>query len=463
MWYYNGARNKGIIKMLTSMQRKAGLWITGAFRTSPTSGVKALAGLLPIPHLLKRMADRAAARFVTLTKTHPLRALVTEEYHGKALLHRISLACLTPRQREKVKGPLVDNTLVCPQISEPIAPVPPQAQPGLRLINRFKEQIGISNVDNVPVIDIRHVELRDYLIDWFANPNAAIVAVDASQPVVAPGQPGRAATAAAVIQRGRARIQLSAVSTGILQALLLDDINEIDILTDLSTAIDRILDCSAHSGQQYSIAACDALKSWLESNPNNIIRIYYTPSDRRWGYLPIHAEAHELACGLQVPGNVGGGKMTIDKFKKQADASALKAWTNQFESPSYRGHNFLALGTLDAGELIPTTVKGGSWMQSAKEAIDQGGNSIYSNALFACMCQAILNHAPIGSYYERFNFTDEPRSCSCGTSLESRDHIIKRCMLYKEPRVVRRLDQLINFLKWNPTAFAFKNAPTGVG
>ncbi|PPR07516.1 hypothetical protein CVT26_013545, partial [Gymnopilus dilepis] len=375
MWYYNGARNKGVIKMLTSMQCKAGLWITGAFRTSPTGGVEALAGLLPIPHLLKRMADRVAARFVTLTKTHPLCALVTEDYHGEAPLHRISLAHLTPRQREKVKGPLVDNTIVCPQISEPIAPVPPQAQPGLRLVDRFKKQISISNVDDVPVVAIHHAELRDFLIDWFANPNAAIVAVDASQPVVAPGQPGRAATAAAVIQRGHSRIhvhkskwvvgnvsvpdaELSAVSTGILQALLLDDINEIDILTDLSTAIDRILDCSAHSGQQYSLAACDALELWLESNPNHIIRIYYTPTDRRWGYLLIHAEAHELARGLQVPGNVGGGKMTIDKFKKQADVSALKAWTDQFESPSYRGHNFLVLGTLDAGELIPTTVKG---------------------------------------------------------------------------------------------------------
>ncbi|PPR07520.1 hypothetical protein CVT26_013543, partial [Gymnopilus dilepis] len=139
------------------------------------------------------------------------------------------------------------------------------------------------------------------------------------------------------------------------------------------------------------------------------------------------------------------------------------AWTNQFESPSYREHNFLVLGTLDAGELIPTTVKGGPWMQSAKEAVDQGGNSIYSNALFARMCHAILDHAPIGSYYKWFNFTDEPRSCSCGAPLESRDHIIKHCMLYEEPRVIHRLDQLISFLKWNPTAFAFKNALTGVG
>ncbi|PPR07628.1 hypothetical protein CVT26_001766, partial [Gymnopilus dilepis] len=201
----------------------------------------------------------------------------THTGHGEAPLHRISLARLTPRQREKVKGPLVDNTLVCPQISEPIAPVPPQAQPGLRLVDRFKEQISLSNVEDVPVIAIRHAELRDYLIDWFANPNTAIVAVDASQPVVAPGQPGRAATAAAVIQRGHARIP---VSTGILQALLLDDIDEINILTDSSTAIDRILDCSPHSGQQYSLAACDALEPWLEANPDHIIRIYYTPSVR---------------------------------------------------------------------------------------------------------------------------------------------------------------------------------------
>ncbi|PPR05031.1 hypothetical protein CVT26_012560, partial [Gymnopilus dilepis] len=223
--------------------------------------------------------------------------VVTEEYHGEAPLHRTSLARLTPRQREKAKGPLVDNTAVCPLISEPIAPVPPQAQPGLRLVDRFSDRIGISNVDDVPVIAIRHAELRDYLDEWFLNPNAAIVAVDASKPVVAPGQPGRAATAAAVIKHGHARIrvhesrwvvgnvsvpdaELSAVSTGILQALLLDDVNEIDVLTDSSTAIDRILDCSAHSGQQYSIAACDALEPWLEASPDHIICIYYTPSDR---------------------------------------------------------------------------------------------------------------------------------------------------------------------------------------
>jgi Reverse transcriptase (RNA-dependent DNA polymerase) len=55
LWYFNGARCKGAEKLLQQMQRKAALWITGAFSTSPTGGVEALAGLLPIHFLLQRL------------------------------------------------------------------------------------------------------------------------------------------------------------------------------------------------------------------------------------------------------------------------------------------------------------------------------------------------------------------------------------------------------------------------
>ncbi|RXW11931.1 hypothetical protein EST38_g13925 [Candolleomyces aberdarensis] len=48
LWYYEGAKVKGALKSLKSMQRKAALWITGAFCTSPTGGVESLAGLPPI-------------------------------------------------------------------------------------------------------------------------------------------------------------------------------------------------------------------------------------------------------------------------------------------------------------------------------------------------------------------------------------------------------------------------------
>jgi hypothetical protein len=36
LWYFKGARNQAALKALCTMQRKAALWITGAFCTSPT-------------------------------------------------------------------------------------------------------------------------------------------------------------------------------------------------------------------------------------------------------------------------------------------------------------------------------------------------------------------------------------------------------------------------------------------
>ncbi|CAA7270665.1 unnamed protein product [Cyclocybe aegerita] len=56
LWYFNGAHNKGAINQLKQMQCKAALWIMGAFHTSPTGGLEALAGLIPIHLMLKKLA-----------------------------------------------------------------------------------------------------------------------------------------------------------------------------------------------------------------------------------------------------------------------------------------------------------------------------------------------------------------------------------------------------------------------
>ena len=47
---------KAQVSLLATMQRKAALWILGAFRTSPTGGIEALAGLIPIHLHLKKLA-----------------------------------------------------------------------------------------------------------------------------------------------------------------------------------------------------------------------------------------------------------------------------------------------------------------------------------------------------------------------------------------------------------------------
>ena len=77
LWYFDGARCKGNIDTFAKMQRKAALWISGAFSTTPGGAVEAIAGLLPVPFLLKRMATRSLGRLPSLSANHPLCALLS--------------------------------------------------------------------------------------------------------------------------------------------------------------------------------------------------------------------------------------------------------------------------------------------------------------------------------------------------------------------------------------------------
>jgi len=48
LWFFKGAPIIRNINKLKRMQRKAALWITGAFQTSPSDSIEAIAGLIPI-------------------------------------------------------------------------------------------------------------------------------------------------------------------------------------------------------------------------------------------------------------------------------------------------------------------------------------------------------------------------------------------------------------------------------
>jgi hypothetical protein len=85
LWFFKGAKVKGVLKSLTSMQRKAACWITDMFRTSPTGGAESLAGLPPIRIHLQKLSQRAILRTATLSDTHPLRSLMKGTHAKRAL------------------------------------------------------------------------------------------------------------------------------------------------------------------------------------------------------------------------------------------------------------------------------------------------------------------------------------------------------------------------------------------
>jgi len=53
--------------LLAAIQRKAALWILGAFFTSPTGGIEALVGLIPIQLHLKKLVKQSCLWTATLS------------------------------------------------------------------------------------------------------------------------------------------------------------------------------------------------------------------------------------------------------------------------------------------------------------------------------------------------------------------------------------------------------------
>ncbi|PPQ94942.1 hypothetical protein CVT25_004559 [Psilocybe cyanescens] len=138
LWYFAAARCKGALHHLSTMQRSAALWITGAFRTSPTGGVEALAGLPPINLLLRRLSERADYRFATLTPTHPVRAFLSRFNYGTIAPHpSLSIQTMSEPEIFRTSGTLFESDTNVLALTETLLPMNPLSQPGVRLMDRF--------------------------------------------------------------------------------------------------------------------------------------------------------------------------------------------------------------------------------------------------------------------------------------------------------------------------------------
>ena len=94
LWFFARAFTKAQVSLLAAMQCKAALWILGAFRTSPTSGLEALAGLIPIQLHLKKLVKWSCLWTATLPSQHALMSLLSTRNSKGTHPHPQSLALL---------------------------------------------------------------------------------------------------------------------------------------------------------------------------------------------------------------------------------------------------------------------------------------------------------------------------------------------------------------------------------
>ncbi|KAF9439689.1 hypothetical protein P691DRAFT_690054, partial [Macrolepiota fuliginosa MF-IS2] len=173
------------------------------------------------------------------------------------------------------------------------------------------------------------------------------------------------------------------------------------------------------------------------------------PSKEEWR---CHKEAHDFASDLKV--SVGTHALTsLNYLHAQSTKKCLDHWTTLFGVPSFRGNQFLELTDRLDKPMKPKYTGGGAWLSRL-----QG-----SPGFTARCCRAILGHAPIGSFATRF-FPHQPTSCPCGAVLETRPHILGYCDRFTDHlKSPISMTNFIDFMKMNPTAFAFKSAPSGIG
>ena len=142
LWYFAGAPTKAQVSLLATMQRKAVLWILGAFHTSPTGGIEALAGLIPIHLHLKKLVKRSCLRAATLPSQHVLMSLLSAHNSKGASPHSQSLAFLTDAQSAWLKSPLLDTEAALLNLTERFSPLDSKMRPGYRLLDNFPDRVS---------------------------------------------------------------------------------------------------------------------------------------------------------------------------------------------------------------------------------------------------------------------------------------------------------------------------------
>ena len=77
------------------MQRRPAIWILGAFKTSPTEGIKAIAGIIPIKFHLQKLARRSQICPLKLPTNHIIRDLMDDAPNPIKKLNPHAISSLT--------------------------------------------------------------------------------------------------------------------------------------------------------------------------------------------------------------------------------------------------------------------------------------------------------------------------------------------------------------------------------
>jgi hypothetical protein len=446
---------KGPLDSLRKMQRRACLWITGAFKTSPIGAAETLAGIPPIHLHVKKLVERSHVRTRSLQATHAFRRLVDGD-------HKFSVETLKTVIRGDLKSPVTEAWLNLDLSSVDLDPVDDLARPGYRPKDLYPNRIVYDIVSPPSKADKERKKFMKDRLDALSreveessnSPLRVCIVTDASTPPL-PLQSVSAYrlwfdgalysdwSAAGLSTSDDAELQ--AIARGVVQAsdVGLFDVHDLHIFSDSTNALRHALDASHHSGQPSSLLICGVLVPWLRHHPANVVHLHHVTSGIE---LDDHQLAHLLATSTRVEAG-GSPVITADFARRGAVTRMLEGWDSLFQSKKYIGSNFLPLYRRKDTPLAPTHINSGPWMRKVG----------HSHTLTARLTRCVTGHAPIGAFRSRF-FPEESTACRCGFPMETVQHVLFDCPSFEreqKPSKQLRYAWLFDFLEANESSFTF--------
>ena len=456
LWFFKGAPHVKNISELKKMQWRAALWITGAFRTSPSEGIEAIAGLIPITMHLCKLNGRHHLWYASIPPSHAINSLLDSQHTKGQLPHRVATSKLTTKQQANLKSPIKDTNKHLNGIRNCFNPLHPLFSPGSRIVDHFSSRISFHSSPSSSNEDLHH-HLQNLDHAFKASQTSSYnIAVIADGGV----RKSHVAIAAAHIWCDNSVIQclqvhsinvtsieaeLMAIRTGLISAMEKDNIHDIIVITDSITMAKKILESRVDPLQNIVIPIASAIKTYLKKDGRNKIHFWYYPSRAKW---PRHQLVNDQVKASECVPVFPCKESYLFSKKKECD-NILYEWQESFANSLKKGQCFLDFEDEKQQVIKPTYTKGGSWLPFIG----------FKNSLctrFTCMT---TGHAPIGEYRQRF-FPHLPTSYLCGkVEVQTREHIIMECDLHdpstRPCNII--INSFVHFLTDNPGAFSFDN------
>ena len=441
------------MKILDKMQRRAAIWILGAFKTLPLEGIKAIAGIIPIRFHLQKITRRSQIRPFKLPTNHISRELIDDlpSLSNNPNLHTVG--SLTNRQKNIAKGHLIDSCNKAYGIFPSFSPLNPEFFPGSHIMDNFSDRFSFNlvNKKEKEKDKIRTQELDDMVLRNSSSHHTALIVTDASikndiaisisHVHIANHPLTKTVHHAAFVTS--TEVELFAIRCGINQACTKENVSKVIVIMDSIHTVKKIFDSKSHSLQSHTAAILSELWGFFNSNHDNSIEFWECPSHLKWRF---HHDVDKDSKSFH-PTPAYPCKISWDYCKKTDSDSIINQWKMTFQVSDGKGKHFLDLLDDNFNTIEPSYTKGGPWLQVFG----------HSNSLCACATRAITNHAPIGEYQLRF-FPNKDFTCPCNDyPIKSRRHILHKCRRFNGYWNPRRdsLNYFIMFLIANPIAFTF--------